>query len=304
MLTHLTDNRKPQTENSLETLHLPSHETVPFEIHSMSWIDHERHEHTESPHRHDYYVIIGVTQGTGTHIVDFQTYEVKPGSWWFLSPGQAHQLQMNGPHEGWVVSFTPDFFCVSEANRDLLINTGLFHNVIEFKPYFIPPEQLDLLEPYLQSIQGEYEMKRSLREHMLRAWLQLFLGQASRTFEHQLLMVAETSKTVCLARQFQDLVERDFTRKTKVADYADLLHITPSHLNDSVKKVTGQPASEHIKQRVVLEAKRKAFFGTTSAKEIAFDLGFEDEAHFSKYFKANTGQTFTEYRKTIRSKQS
>lgn len=75
-------------------------------------------------------------------------------------------------------------------------------------------------------------------------------------------------------------------------------------MNDSVKKVTGQPASEHIKQRVVLEAKRKAFFGTTSAKEIAFDLGFEDEAHFSKYFKANTGQTFTEYRKTIRSKQS
>ncbi|PQA58116.1 helix-turn-helix domain-containing protein [Siphonobacter curvatus] len=286
----------------METLHLHTADTTPFEIHPMSWVDEQRHEHTLTPHRHDYYVIIGVTSGRGNHNVDFQHYDVQPGSWWFLSPGQVHHMQMDGPHEGWVLSFEPDFFCISEANRELLINTGLFQNVLDFKPYFIPPEQLDLLEPYLQTLQGEYQQKRALREDMIRAWLQLFLIQASRTFADQLVTVSETSKSVCIARQFQDLVDRDFTRKTRVSEYADQLNITPSHLNDTVKKVTGQPASEHIKQRVVLEAKRRAFYGTTSAKEIAYELGFEDEAHFSKYFKANTGQTFTDYRKAIRHK--
>lgn len=282
----------------MEVLELDS--SSHFEIHPMSWIASERHAQGEKPHRHNYYVVIGVTSGSGTHDVDFQQYDVKPGSWWFLSPGQAHQLHMDGPHEGWVLSFAPDFFCLSDSNREFLINSGLFQNLLDFKPFFIAPEQLDLLEPYLQSIQAEYLTRRPYREEMLRGWLQLFLGQAARSFGGQVPSVHETSRAVCMVRQFQDLVEREFSRKTKVAEYADFLHVTPSHLNDSVKKVTGQPASEHIKQRVILEAKRRAYFGNTSAKEIAFDLGFEDEAHFSKYFKANTGQTFSEYRKTIR----
>ncbi|MFT4033506.1 MAG: helix-turn-helix transcriptional regulator [Siphonobacter sp.] len=286
----------------MQTLHLPTSDKTHFEIHSMSWIFDERYAQISEPHRHDYYVIIGVTSGKGIHSIDFMEYEVLPGSWWFLTPGQSHQLHMDGPHEGWVVSFAADFFCISETNQELLVHAGLFQNLLNFTPFFITPEQFDLLEPTLLALSDEYQKQQSFREDMLRALLKMFLIQASRTFSSQFLVTQESSKTVCLVRQFQALVEREFSKKTKVADYAELLHVTPSHLNDSVKKITGQPPSDHIKQRVIIEAKRKAFFGTTSAKEIAFDLGFEDEAHFSKYFKANTGQTFTEYRKRIQEK--
>jgi AraC-like DNA-binding protein len=44
-----------------------------------------------------------------------------------------------------------------------------------------------------------------------------------------------------------------------------------------------------------------AVFTEKSAKEIGFDLGFEDPSHFSKFFKTNTGQSLQNFRENIKS---
>lgn len=270
-----------------------------FEIHSMDWIEQERRERLDVPHRHDYYVVIWVQAGTGTHDVDFQRFPLEPGMCWFLSPGQAHLLRTDTPPTGWVLSFDPDFFCVSEANGEILVNSGLFHNLLQFRPFRVDAAYEAPLAALVDQLQAEYRGEALLRDEMLRGLLKLFLIQSTRAFASQLVGTRESSRTACLVRRFNDLVEGRFRDSTRVADYAEWLSVTPTHLNDTVKKVTGQPASDHIKHRVVLEAKRRAFFGDTSAKEIAYDLGFDDEAHFSRYFKTNTGQTFSEYRRSI-----
>lgn len=270
-----------------------------FEIHPMDWIEQERRGQLDGPHRHEYYVVIWVQDGTGTHDVDFQRFPLQPGTCWFLSPGQAHSLRLDSPPRGWVLSFEHDFFCVSEANGEILVNSGLFHNLLHFKPFHLAGAYHDRFAQLVAEMQAEYLADQPLRDEMLRGLLKLFLIQASRAFAPQLSGTRESSRTVCLVRQFNDLVEGKFRDSTRVADYAGWLHVSPTHLNDTVKKVTGQPASEHIKHRVVLEAKRRAFFGNHSAKEIAYELGFGDEAHFSRYFKTNTGQTFSEYRRSI-----
>lgn len=288
----------------MQTLAFSETSPISFEIHPMSWVEQERQARNEAPHRHEYYVVIGVTAGTGTHDVDFQRYDVQPGTWWFLSPGQAHHLAMDGPHEGWVLSFGADFFGVSETSREVLVNSGLFNNLLNFKPFSLQtPAAVWRLESPLRAMQEEFERPEApLHADLLRSWLGVFLVEAARAFAQQLDGPQETSRTVCLVRQFQDLIEREYQHHPKVADYAAKLGITPSHLNDTVKKVTGQPASEHIKQRIIVEAKRRAFYGHATAKEIAYALGFDDEAHFSKYFKTNTGQTFSAYRKTLQSR--
>jgi AraC-like DNA-binding protein len=275
----------------------PSHAQV--EVRTMEWIAAERQPHLDEPHKHDYYVMMWLREGQGTHEVDFQSFELSPNSFWFLSPGQTHALHPSGHHEGFVVSFTNEFFCLSDADRELFINTGLFSNFLHFRPFLANAQQVALLLPLMQQMQQEFDHTEALRLDMLRSYLKIFLIQAARLFAPQMQGAKEGSRSVCLARQFMDLVDNQFRIKGKVSDYADRLHVSPNHLNDTVKRVTGQPASEHIKHRVILEAKRKAYFGNNSAKEIAYDLGFDDEAHFSKYFKNNTGQTFTDYRKTI-----
>ncbi|MCW3111245.1 MAG: helix-turn-helix protein, partial [Segetibacter sp.] len=71
-----------------------------------------------------------------------------------------------------------------------------------------------------------------------------------------------------------------------------------------VKKTSGTPASDHIKHRIVLEAKRHAAYSDVSMKEIAYSLGFDDVAHFSKYFKNATGINFTDFKKDLSSLMS
>jgi AraC-like DNA-binding protein len=68
-------------------------------------------------------------------------------------------------------------------------------------------------------------------------------------------------------------------------------------LNRIVKKLSGFPVSYHIQQQIVLEAKRLAHYSDRSMKEIAYMLGFEDLAHFSKFFKNNSGMNFSNFKK-------
>ena len=285
----------------LNTLHLTdlTKSALPFEMHTMDWIGAHRHEQINTPHRHDYYVVIWIQDGSGWHEVDFQRFAIQPNSFWFLSPGQAHLLLADGHHQGYVISFTDEFFCQSDADRETFINTGLFNNFLNFKPFEALPEQTPILEATAGQLLHEYETDGQMKADVLRSYLKIFLIQAARLFAPQMSGSHEGSRSVCLVRQFQELVDNQFKTKSKVADYAEKLNVTPSHLNDTVKRITGTPASEHIKHRVILEAKRRAYFGNTSAKEIAYELGFDDEAHFSKYFKNNTGQTFSEYRKSL-----
>ena len=85
-----------------------------------------------------------------------------------------------------------------------------------------------------------------------------------------------------------------------VSDYADMLAVTPDYLNKTVKSSTGKSAKEHIQSKIATEAKRSLIFSNLSGKELAYDLGFDESAHFNNFFKKTTGLTPTEFRETVR----
>src|SRR5258707_334196 len=93
------------------------------------------------------------------------------------------------------------------------------------------------------------------------------------------------------------LLKKNFSRTRPVESYAKHLAITPNHLNVVVKECTGQTAGYHVKQRLILEAKRLAVYSNLCMKEIADVLGFSDTAHFSKFFKNCAGLNFSEFKK-------
>ena len=95
--------------------------------------------------------------------------------------------------------------------------------------------------------------------------------------------------------QFRRMLFQDFRSKKKVKDFAAALNMTEKSLNEMVKEHTGNSASRIIYNQIVLEAKRLLLTGI-SAKEAAYELGFDDPAHFSKFFKAQTGQSPSEFR--------
>lgn len=78
--------------------------------------------------------------------------------------------------------------------------------------------------------------------------------------------------------------------------YADALNKAPKTLSDVFAKLNQPTPSSAIRDRILLEAKRYLHYTPKSAKEIAYALGFEDPAHFSRFFKANTGKSITPWK--------
>jgi AraC-like DNA-binding protein len=100
-----------------------------------------------------------------------------------------------------------------------------------------------------------------------------------------------------LTGRFQWLLENNFREKKAVSQYAKDLFVTPNHLNRVLKEFTGFSARQLIQQRIIMEAKKKACERGSTMKAIAYDLGFTDIAHFSKYFKNTSGINFSSFKK-------
>jgi AraC-like DNA-binding protein len=93
------------------------------------------------------------------------------------------------------------------------------------------------------------------------------------------------------------LIEKNYTRIKLPKEYAELLYITPNHLNALCNDVLGIPAGEVIRNRVILEAKRMLVNRDMTVQEIADHLNFADNSYFTKFFKKQVSMTPEEFRK-------
>jgi len=102
-----------------------------------------------------------------------------------------------------------------------------------------------------------------------------------------------------LLKNFQKLIEDNYLSLKLPKDYADLLYITPNHLNAICKDLLGMQAGEVIRNRTLLEAKRLLTNLQLNINEIAFRLNFNDNSYFTKFFKKLEGITPEEFRRKI-----
>jgi AraC-like DNA-binding protein len=155
---------------------------------------------------------------------------------------------------------------------------------------------LKQIEQVLLNIQSEFrscdECKLDLIKVML---LQIFiLVNRSIAFTQN---QSANKNNYLLLRNFEKLIEQNFTTLRMPKDYAKLLFVTPNHLNALCNQLTGKSAGDIIRNRVLLEAKRLLVNSNQNINEIAWQLSFEDNSYFSKFFKKYEGITPDEFRK-------
>ncbi len=254
-----------------------------------------------TPHRHNYYSIIWVREGTGKHFIDFKNYSVAPGTIFFISPEQVHDLRMDPGHAGDVMLFTTDFIEQNGIPVNWLQESGFFFRCDDVSPLLIPLHyDITSLRSTISQIAKEYKDQSSFYNEAIAALLKLFLLECKRiraitghATEERLYAKAQ------IIKQFKDLLDANFQQWHKVSDYAAELHITPNYLNEVLSNETGMSAKDFIINRIMLEAKRYATYSQTSAKEVAYQLGFDDPAHFSKLFRQHQGDSFTGFRENL-----
>lgn len=128
--------------------------------------------------------------------------------------------------------------------------------------------------------------------------------ESRRIFDQQAEFVKEEPNDTPDATiiKFKQLIEQNFTKEKNVSPYAEMLNINPSCLNELTKRTTGITAGELIRNRVIDETKKLLYSSNISGKEIAFQLGFDDPAYFSRFFRKYTGSTLKEFREHSRKK--
>lgn len=106
----------------------------------------------------------------------------------------------------------------------------------------------------------------------------------SKTTDH-------SSRFDVITKAFKSSLEKNFMNIKSPTAYAEALNISTPYLNECVKTITGYPVSNHIQQRVILEAKRLLYHSDKSVKEIAGELGYDDYSYFTRLFVKVTGMT-------------
>ena len=267
-----------------------------FVIRTMESIDDELQGTADDPHRHNYYTVVWPFSGSGRHIIDFKEYPIAPDHIFFVSPGQVHQIIIEGHPTGIVMLFTCAFLEKYSIREEFISNLRLFRNSDETPPLQISDNMKPRLRMFSDNMFTAFQTSGGMQLDTIGAWLKLFLIECNM---HCSLhpdpnpQSAEVGRM--LVRSFKEAVEKHYQQWHQVKEYADELNVSPNYLNEVIKTAIGQSAKDYIQNRLILEARRLRLFTHQSNKEIGFSLGFEDPSHFSKFYKNHTGQSLQEF---------
>jgi AraC-like DNA-binding protein len=244
----------------------------------------------------NYFEIFWVTKGAGRLRLDLRQYEVGDHQVFCIRPGEMRELSSEEGLEGYVLSFTKAFPGVSDADVDLGYPGGVYSLFDRCRALRVKSGGVADMAIILEKLLKEFNNLDLFRHELLKRYFKIFLIYLGRQFDTQDGIDLQ-ARSMGLVQRFMDSLNVNFKTKRMVAEYARELSVTPNYLNETVKKSTGYPASHHIRQRIALEAKRRAAYSDVCMKEIAYYLGFSDSAHFSKFFKSTTGMNFSDFKK-------
>ncbi len=254
------------------------------------------HRNLHLAHKHSFYHLVFFTKGGGKQTIDFENFPVKPNQIYFMIPGQVHSWDFKGDVDGYIINFSTTFFQSFLLKANYLEDLPFFSGIIKDAVIDIPSELQGKIVDLFEDLMAENETISPLGLDMVKSlMLQLFILVARLNAN-----VAETfspSYNYTLLRSFQKLIEKNYMHLRLPKQYAELLYITPNHLNALCNDVLGIPAGEVIRNRIILEAKRLLINNDMTVLEIANQLNFADNSYFTKFFKKLEGITPEEFRK-------
>jgi len=285
------------TSASAQTLVNPHNGHLAFKIHAFE--DNNMFDHLQ---RLNYYTMLLVTEGKGTLKADFSEYSFDAPSLMCFVPYQPFLIDAPTLFKGTAISFHPDFFCIHKHHKEVACNGVLFNNI--YKPPFhsLSEDNLAELLHLLEKMKKEMQEMELAQYEMLVSYLKIFLISSSRSKTQHLsneLKVALQQNEPTILQQLQDAIDQNYKEKHSPSEYASMLNISSKALGKITKTHFNKTLTDLIAERIIIEAKRELYLTSKPVKAIAWELGFEDEFYFSRFFKANADVSPQLYRNTV-----
>ncbi len=239
-------------------------------------------------HRHSFYELFFFYGGTGTHIIDFEQFDLSKSCLQIVRPHQLHQVLQSVDSEGFVLKINP-MIVQSNPMIHRFFNWINYNQKIK-RGVLIQAEETNLLYKYCLYLDKQ-------KNHTIYSLLGFVALYISIFKTNQKIKDVQDNDTK--SNQFDSfirLAEANFTSKQPAEYYAQEMHLSLNKLNNMVRERTGMTVKKFLNELLLLEAKRLIVYTHKSVKEIAYELAFLEPPHFSNFFKKNTGTTPSNFR--------
>lgn len=236
-----------------------------------------------------------------------QAYDFDEGVMTFIAPKQVMSLGDNpniqGNPTGFLLLVHPDFLWNSTLAKQIK-NYGFFDYAINEALFLSEKEEHRMID-ILKNIEREYQSNiDKFSQKIVVSQLELLLNYAERFYERQFITRKITNHKVLEELEvYLDSYFKDFELIDKglptVQGVSEQLNLSPNYLSNLLKSLTGQSTQQHIHDKLIEKAKIELSSTNQSVSEIAYQLGFEQPASFSKLFKSKTDMSPLEFRKSF-----
>jgi AraC family transcriptional regulator, transcriptional activator of pobA len=247
-------------------------------------------------HRHSYYEIFLFSKGGGYHEIDFNAHNITDASIHFVTPGQVHKVRRAPDSFGAILLFSDDFYHLG-AKADLPLHDYPFLNThSEGSPIVqLQEEQFNELLSISQIMGKEKANSDPVGLEVIRTYLHIFLLKCHQYHSHQ--KTHRQPEGLALFHRFKALLEKAYNKEHLSSYYSGELLVSNKKLNEVCKTFAGTTPNNIIKNRLVLEAKRRLLHSDNNVKEIGYQLGFEDPAYFNRFFRKHVEMSAISFKK-------
>ena len=253
--------------------------------------------HLERDYRVDFFILLYITEGEGTHYIDFKPYKYRSQTLIVLSKNTISSFRVNPKAKGYIVLVNEDFFIENSDIHDF--------NIINFFDAQVknPLIKLDTSKQTTSRAMIDLLYKESLtttknNQLLLKSLFTSFIYSVRKetniNIEHKKINVYKNFYN------YKNLVEKNFKTLKQVSDYQTLMNLTRKTINKCCRDSAGITAKDLITSRIILEVKRLLVIGEMKNFEISYALGYDEPSNLATLFKKNVGISMSEYKETFK----
>lgn len=243
----------------------------------------------------DFFSFYFFRRANGYVLLNFRKIELRDDMVLLLSPHQQQEWHVDEAELDYTfLIFREDFMRTFIADK-FFVYRLLYYYQTDTPPYlFAAPEELAEYMGLLGKIKQELLHPVADTYNLIVSVLYYLLVVINRAYAKTYRLPVEVPKNN-YAFQFKDLLEKHIRDMQRVQEYADILRVSRITLNNSVMAQFGVSATHLLKQRLLEELKNELLFSDRNVSQLADEFHFSDPSHLMRFFKQQTGKTFTQY---------
>lgn len=273
-----------------------------FAIHNLNDI-HADLPYTSPVFRANYFSFVFVKNASGKYSTDDKVYETVPGTIYFTNPGHYKSFEWHQIRDVYMINLSESF--LKENVHADIFEEFPFLLSETVPPRVLSPELFAEFEQLYLQINKEYHSSSPYRNRLIGNLFVVILLKIKEYFWKDYNPIYEGNRSSEIVKNFKKLLEKHYRdlsqgkveKAFRVQEYADAQNLHPNYLSNVIKSKTGKAIGTWITEKTIAEAKSILQNSSAPIKEIAYQLGFTESAHFSNYFKKHTDVSPVLYRK-------